>query len=371
MKYNHGRIFSHLPVIKSKLQAVLDATQSPAVSLEQFQQFSQSTTPPASNAIDDESPTKAHAMGLRYMRLQLSELYSLVTALPETLAPGHEKIRKLLDLSHSLRYEQNFKMFLIRTLKDKEAASRCLIRGIAYLGRIKAAFLTVIKAIETFSNFGKLKVIPYPPVTPPAKICQPKQGRLNLEQTLGLFALPLEENTVLKLTGTDLTAIQADATFMKLQSAELPTHAEIQMIMLIMTKDFKFQSVYPYIGCSKLSCYLCLSFVQMCGHFRTRGSHRRIFPKWCLPCTTGLQHSDVSFLWQCAKSLRNKVARDTLTPVVKTAKIEATSTADVTSLYSAEDDRFRMESLARSLPLQRLQNMRALEHQLLRDRFGE
>lgn len=371
MMYSHGRIFSHLPVLKRQLPAVLEAMEPPALSLDQFQQSPQSSAPLASNAIDDESPTNAYAMGLLNMRLRLEELYSLVKALPVDLAPDHEDIRKRLDLSYSLGYEQNLRSFVITTLNHQKAASRRLIREIAFLGRIRAAYFTIISAIKTFPNFGGLKVIPNPPVTPPEKICQPQQGRLNLEQTLGLFKLPLEASTVKKTTGKDMTVVQANATFMKLQAAELPTHAEIQMITLLMTRGFTFKSVYPYIGCSKLSCYLCLSFVQNCGYFRIRGSHRRIFPKWCLPRTTGLQESDVSLLRQWVKNLRNEVTRHILTPVVKTAKVEATSTADVTSLCSAEDDRFRVESLARSLPLYRLTHMGALEHQRLRDGFGE
>ncbi|KAL9632471.1 MAG: hypothetical protein Q9164_005301 [Protoblastenia rupestris] len=196
--YSHGRIFSHLPILKSQLQAVLEATEPPTLSLDQFQQPPQSTAPLASNAIDDESSTNAHTMGLSNMRLRLGELYSFVKALSVTLAPDHEDIRKLLDLSHSLRYEQNLRRFVITTLNHQKAASRCLIREIAFLGRIKAAYFTVISAIQTFPNFGGLKVIPNPPVTPPEKISQPQQGRLNLEQTLGLFKLPLEASTIKK-----------------------------------------------------------------------------------------------------------------------------------------------------------------------------
>lgn len=275
--YSRGRIFSHLPTLKTQLPAVLEATEPPALSLDRFPQSPQSSTPLASNAVDDENPTTTHAMSLSNMRLQLGELYSLVKALPATLASDHEDNRQLLDISYSLRYEQTLGSFIVTALQHQEAASRCLIRAITFLGRIKAAYFTIISAIQTFPNFGKLKVIPDPPVTPPEKISQPQQGRLSLKQTLRLFKLPLEANAIKKFTGKDLTVVQANAAFMKLQSAELPTHAEIQMIRLLLTRGLRLKSVYPYIGCSKLSCYLCLSFLQNCGYFRTRGSHPESF----------------------------------------------------------------------------------------------
>ena len=369
--YSHSRIFSHLPILKVLLRGVLETTEPPALSLDQFHHPPQSTAPRAFTAISDESPTGVPTKEISDMHLQLEKLYSLVKTLPAAPAPDHEDIRELLDLSHSLRYKQDLRSFVTTTPNHQKAETRRLIREIEFLGRIRAAYFTIISVIHTFPNFGRLKVIPDTPVTPPEKPSQPQQGRLSLEQTLGPLKLPLEASTVKKTIGQGFTVQRADLTFMKLQSVNLPTHAEIQMITLLMTKSFTLESVYPYIGCSKLICYLCFLFVQSCVQFQMRASHRRIFPKWCLPRITGLQESEVNLLRQGVKRLRDEITRQILTPIMKTSRIEATSTADVTSLCSAEDDRFRVESVARSLPTYRLAHTRALEHQRLRDMFGE
>ena len=369
MLFSHGRIFSHLPTLRDHLWALLESLKTTALSSGEAENAPSITTPPFSIGFDDGNQANNHTITYQKIHSQLEDIYSLVIALPTPLAKDHESIPKLLDLAYSLRYEHDLKDVVMSNCHN--ATGRALIHQIELLGRIKAAYFAFLNAIRTFTNFGDINYIPDPPVKPPRKILQPSRGRLSLEQTLGLFKLRFEASAVKKVTGKNWTFGKFKAEFTSLQSVELPTHAEVQMILLLMTRGITLGSVYPYIGCSKLSCFLCFSFVQACEYFEFRGSHHRIFPKWCLPLATGLQESNVDLLQQCVKNVRKGVSRAILTPIVETAKLNATSTADVTSIYSAENDKFRTERLARSLPFHGSSRMRGLQHQLLRDQFGQ
>lgn len=365
--YNHGRILSYLPVLKDCLQAVLQGTDDPKLPVNRTGDSSSDAFAFNNSVISDKNITSADKDIPSQTALLLDELCSSVEKLLANTVLGHDALLKILEITYSLRYEKNLRSILTTNLRCQEALSRSLTIQIAFLGRVKATYLTFISVIRTFMDFSRIKVIPNQLVKPPRKIIQPPQGRLSLEHTFGLFRMPLKPSTLKQIIGRDLTIEQAYDNFFKFQSVYMPTHAEIQMIVLLMRNDITLGSMFPYIGCSKLSCYLCFAFVHSCGHFKMRGSHQRIFPKWCLPRLVGLQDKDVSLLRQGIKSLRNEVTRQILSPVAKTAKLKATTIADVTSIGSAEDDLFRMQTLARILPLRRSEHWRAQEHQHLRN----
>ena len=53
--------------------------------------------------------------------------------------------------------------------------------------------------------------------------------------------------------------------------------------MSLNTNRSSTSGLFPYFGCSKLSCFMCNRFIQSYGRFTTRGCHGRLFKPWTVP----------------------------------------------------------------------------------------
>ena len=60
------------------------------------------------------------------------------------------------------------------------------------------------------------------------------------------------------------------------------------MLMFLNSKESATMGVFPYFGCSKLSCFMCHRLIQSYGRFTTRGYHGRLFKPWTVPISNGL-----------------------------------------------------------------------------------
>ena len=78
----------------------------------------------------------------------------------------------------------------------------------------------------------------------------------------------------------------ANQVFHDSRRSRCHVHAEIQLV-----EDYENRQkesimkwrVHPYIGCSKLCCYLCDRFLRHHGFFQYRGTHGKIMTKWMVP----------------------------------------------------------------------------------------
>ena len=100
------------------------------------------------------------------------------------------------------------------------------------------------------------------------------------------LGLSLNPPSVRNVVGAKFSVISAERAFKQLQRNMsqkcLPTHAEIQLILhfaKVINVETMEGEIYPYIGCSKLSCFLCTSFLKSFGRdgaaFKTLGSMER------------------------------------------------------------------------------------------------
>jgi hypothetical protein len=55
------------------------------------------------------------------------------------------------------------------------------------------------------------------------------------------------------------------------------------MLMFLNTNELFASGLFPYFGCSKLSCFMCNRFIQSYVRFTTRGCHGRLFKPWTVP----------------------------------------------------------------------------------------
>lgn len=64
---------------------------------------------------------------------------------------------------------------------------------------------------------------------------------------------------------------------------QVRVHAEIEILMQLADRKNDEKpglNEFDYIGCSKMSCYLCWSLLK--GFYRKRGSHGKVYPLWTI-----------------------------------------------------------------------------------------
>ncbi|KAI6137110.1 hypothetical protein F5141DRAFT_1209430 [Pisolithus sp. B1] len=229
-----------------------------------------------------------HDAYMRFAQAHIRELFNI-------LSFGDR--RRLAEKAHSIRHMKSIQIFIEASCSDLDPMPK-LLSNTQFLGRLKSCYHTLVEAAETITGFANLSIrlVNRPPSH---KFLRKLPSLGSLFNRLGL---PFNLATVQKyVKDTTITAVQQD--FGKLQEKSmfqtLPTHAEIQLVFYIsqrthpetMSKEF-----YPYIGCSKLCCFLCFTFLQFFGRrgpfFRVRGCHGKVHPRWSIPETNGL-HADM------------------------------------------------------------------------------
>ena len=148
------------------------------------------------------------------------------------------------------------------------------------LSRLRVAFQTFKDIALTLPSFKQVTIIL---VHCPLASANPSQSALSLKQTFGILKLELAPATTKAVLGQKWTVAKVENEFARLQKQKPSIHAEVQMLMSLNTDKPSTSSLFPYFGCSKLSCFMCNSFIQSYGRFTTRGCHGRLFKPWTVP----------------------------------------------------------------------------------------
>ncbi|KAL4069066.1 hypothetical protein J3A83DRAFT_3472439 [Scleroderma citrinum] len=248
--------------------------------------------------------------------------------------------RLLAEKAYSIRHMMSIRV-LINSCSVSSLAQK-LLSDILFLGRLMSCYFTLMAGAESIPGFCRLSIVlvktPAPRISPPTL--------LPLGETMKCLGLSLNPTSVRKFIGTKSSVISAERSFKQLQSNIskrcLPTHAEVQLILHIAkTIDVETMNreIYPYIGCSKLSCFLCTSFLKSFGGddtaFRTRGCHGKIYTLWSIPDIAGLRDDTVIALNSTMKKMRNILAREIIKPISSTPHVPESS-AGVTDVYSPQ-----------------------------------
>ena len=163
------------------------------------------------------------------------------------------------------------------------AASRAR-RALLFLCRFYAAVLAFTEAaarLSSFRNMSFKSVRPFREVLPLKDGMKQKAAR---DVLVGLSARSNESLMTKLCRGESKTTAKVDKDFDKARRQPCHVHAEIQLV-----DDFENRReeagwrAHPYIGGSKLCCYLCDSFLRHHGFFQYRGSHWKIYYKWHVP----------------------------------------------------------------------------------------
>ncbi|KAI6028949.1 hypothetical protein EDC04DRAFT_3142747 [Pisolithus marmoratus] len=245
----------------------------------------------------------------------------------------------LAEKAYSIRHMKSVRIFIKAFCNELRPK---LLSDIHFLGRLGSCYHTLMDAAETIPGFTRLSIVlvdkprshQFPPTLP------------SLDAVFRWLQVPLNPTTVQKFV-RDTRIAEVEQDFFRLQKKTycqtLPTHAEIQLVFYIaqrshpetITKEF-----YPYIGCSKLCCFLCFTFLRFFGQptpfFRVRGCHRKVYPLWSLPEAEGLHANIRMKLYLALKSTLHHMSREMTTAVAaRPHELERTeSSSGITDDYS-------------------------------------
>ena len=76
-------------------------------------------------------------------------------------------------------------------------------------------------------------------------------------------------------------------------------HAELQLLIFY-EENPHIKLASSYIGCNKLSCYLCHSFIQHHGRFRVNGGHQSLYSLWTVKNTVNFENLERATFFHCA-----------------------------------------------------------------------
>jgi len=287
---------------------------------------------------DDIGPysKSTHRIYMKFAQAHIQELRAILCS-----GDRAAQLRLLAEKAHSIRHMVSVQMF-INSWSIYDSRARKLLSDIHFLGRLRSCYLTLIEAAETIASFCNVSIVPVD--HPPLYIHRPTLPPL--EAVFGWADLTLNQNTVQTFVDANATVISVEQSFKERRreasSKPLSVHAEIQLVFHIaktIGSLATMKEVYPYIGCSKLCCFLCYVFILSFGQggslFRIRGCHGKVYPSWSLPNADGLQENMATELHAALLNTLNILVREMKKPVTLIPLHVAESSADVSDDYSA------------------------------------
>ena len=287
------------PSDPSKIQKLIAATTNPSGSLkswsdEAWRDYDFATAGRQTNHKDcpldeiDRLSCEASEETYEGVSRDTTSLFQRVLDFCKTTEPPTEDLAEVIKsaflLQTDVRSRARFQGCFVRHFGLRfEAASRAQ-RALLFLCRFYAAVLTFTEAAARLSSFRNMSlrfVKPFPEVLHLKDGMKQKAVR---DVLAGLSARSSEALTTKLCRGKGKTIAKVDEDFDKARRQPCHIHAEIQLV-----DDFENRReetgwrVHPYIGGSKLCCYLCDSFLRHHGFFQYRGSHWKIYHKWHVP----------------------------------------------------------------------------------------
>ena len=190
-----------------------------------------------------------------------------------------EKHARLVIASYQLRRTRNMEEILYSS-PNATSRSKSLWLDICLLARLGIAFQNFKDIVLPLPSFKQVTInLVLRPLAP----ANPSQPPLNLKQTFGVLQLDLASATTKAVLARNWTVAKSEREFAKQQKQKPKIHAEVQMLMSLNSDESTTSGLFPYFGCSKLSCLMCNRFIQSYGRFRTRGCHGRLFEPWRVP----------------------------------------------------------------------------------------
>ncbi|KAF2681846.1 hypothetical protein K458DRAFT_371081 [Lentithecium fluviatile CBS 122367] len=257
-----------------------------------------------------------------------------------------EKHTRLIIASYNLRRTRNVEEVLYSS-PSATSRSKSLWLNICLLARLRVAFQNFKDIALTLPSFEQVTITLVPRPLAPAN---PSQRPLNLTQTFSMLQLDLSPATTKAVLGQNWTVAKIEREFAKRQKQKANIHAEVQMLMFLNTNESSASGLFPYFGCSKLSCFMCNRFIQSYGRFTTRGCHGRLFKPWTVPSVDRLLHGQADRTAKALMSVQKEVKKKLKASVEGHIWLERTSVIGGSSVLGGRQE----ERSQRQLQIERL-----------------
>jgi OTT_1508-like deaminase len=188
-----------------------------------------------------------------------------------------EQLRVIAIKAYEMRHSRQIKIYIQVCLGF--SGMQKFLSSIYFLGRIRAAHKTLVTCAKAFPSFASVKAYLLLPPKAPTLEWAPE-----LAHTMRLAALDYDLPTIRRHINSTIQLRALQEKFLDRQKdalKNLRVHAEIQILQLIQQTVEDLSDVFPYFGCSKLSCYLCSVVLKACS-FETRGCHGRLYERWTI-----------------------------------------------------------------------------------------
>ena len=245
-----------------------------------------------------------------------------------------EKHTRLVLTSYNLRRAGIIEEVL-HSSPSANSKSKSLWVDICMLARLRVAFQNFKDIALTLPSFEQVTVIL---VLCPLVPANPSQRPLNLKQTFGILQLDLEPAIVKAVLGQNWTVAKIEREFAKRQKQKPNVHAEVQMLMSLNTNEISTSGLFPYFGCSKLSCFMCNSFIQSYGRVTTRGCHGRLFKPWTVPSVDRLLPGQADRVVKALVSVQKEVKKKLKASVEGHIQHERTSVIGGSSILGGRQE---------------------------------
>lgn len=168
---------------------------------------------------------------------------------------------------------------------ESGSASRAR-RALLFMCRFYSAVSTFTEAAQRIPSFRQISFVLLNPFSRISRSpCATSRSTVANALT-SLSVSQLRNMTRKHFPGAEDAESAINLRFNDIRKRALHVHAEIQLI-----NDFESRRaestderrVHPYIGGSKLCCYLCHCFLHHHGFFQYRGCHQKLYPQWTIP----------------------------------------------------------------------------------------
>ncbi|KAE9392867.1 hypothetical protein BT96DRAFT_259497 [Gymnopus androsaceus JB14] len=178
------------------------------------------------------------------------------------------------------------------------------MKHVNLLARVARAQVTFLEIVHELPSFSRIEVI-----------CVHKQRNdnkrkahtpFNLSKIFRLLQQPLTEQTCRQFVNPKLNIARIEEDFIVRQKQGLHVHAEVQIIQHLAQARIAIDSadIFPYIGCSKLSCYMCQLFLDAYSSFKIRGCHGKLYNQWIIPDMVNIHPDTAEKLRQTVEMLQ-------------------------------------------------------------------
>jgi len=206
-------------------------------------------------------------------------------------------------------------------------AGASLRTALGFLGRPRTSFHTLVAAAERLEGFANIQI-----TTVAEQRLERTKGKKaalaadsepwSVSQTFQQLGQPLTDAQIHLLLDSKgrkakWTKTRLLQEFGKLRSPTWEVHAEMQLlqhcILAAPTRGGGSGKMVPYFGCSKRSCFLCWSFLDIFQPgFKTRGCHGKLYNLWGLPSFEGAKAEDVSKIAGTVRRLEMLLTKELL-----------------------------------------------------------